>query len=709
VTSDRMNQVVHATTGDAVEIITTAIPRPGPTEVLVATSISVISPGTERSMTQLAQSSLIEKARARPDLVRQVFEKARSDGMRSTIDSVRTRLNDDILLGYSGAGTIAETDSLVRDLHVGQRVATAGAGFANHANYQVVPQNLVAAIPDGVGFDEAEFATIAAIAMHGFRLAEVGVGSRVLVVGLGLVGQLSCRIALAAGCDVFAVDLRSDAVPIAQAAGATATLDEGEATTRKIAAWSRNRGADAVLITAGAVGDSRIVRAVPPRCRERATVVAVGDIGLDLDRNEFFDRELTLKVARSYGPGRYDPTYESWGVDYPVGYVRWTEGRNLESVLDLMASGRLQVDDLVSHRFDIESAAKAYALLGQAESSSLGILLEYPTDKVKTSTLLRTPDSPPSVPAGRLNVGICGAGLFVRSTVIPSLRAAGVDRLAHIASSSGVTASRLAQREGIARSSAGLDRLIEDDTIDLVVIATPHQSHAEFTIAALEAGKHVYVEKPLAITDTELASVCACLENTDQQLHVGFNRRWSPMVKEAQRVFTSGTPLVVDYQVNAGPLSPGHWYADRREGGRLLGEVCHFIDTATALIDATPTAVTCTGPNSDANDSYMLLIAYENGSAATISYVADAFRAAPKERCEVRGGGHTVTIDNFQRLEIDGKRSKTSAGKGHVESLTEFAEALKTGRPNDVHDSVTTTHVALRALESLHTGTTVVV
>lgn len=700
-----MKQAVQANNGGPVVLVDSPIPVPAPTEILVRTEATVVSPGTERFVTNLAQSSLLAKAKARPDLVRQVVDKARKDGLRTTIEAVRTKLNDDLMLGYSGAGRVVEVGSLVRDFRVGQLVATAGGGYASHAHFQTVPHTLAAAVPEGVSAEHAAFATIASIALHGFRLADVAVGSKVVVVGLGLIGQLACRLAQSAGSDVAAIDLDPAAVAQAAEHGAMGLIEQGEATTRAILDWSRGRGADAVLIAAGAKGNSSIVRAVPPRCRDRATVVAIGDVGLDLDRNDFYHHELELKVARSYGPGRYDPSYEEWAVDYPVGYVRWTEGRNLEAVLDLIAAGRLDVSDLISHRYPIGEAAVAYEALQGKSERIVGIVFDYGTGAADPAPVVTA--APARRVGGRLGIGICGAGQFVRGMVIPSVRAADLGDIVHVSSSSGVTAARLASREEIARSSSGSDEILADPAVDLVVVATPHSSHGSLVAAALAAGKHVYAEKPLAVTDAELDAVVGALASSDGQLHVGFNRRWSPMVTHARSVLAGPGALTVTYRINAGSVAPDHWYADRREGGRLLGEVCHFIDTANALVDAEPVAVMAAGPNSDRCDSYGLLISYAEGSVAMINYAADGHKGTPKERCEILGRGHTIVIDDYRTLEVDGKTVKVERGKGHTQSLSAFAADLRSGRRHDPQPAITTTRLALRALQSLHEGRSV--
>ncbi len=412
------------------------VPRPtiGATDVLVQTQASLISPGTERAVTELAQSSLLAKARARPDLVRQVVKKARSEGFTQTARAVRTRLDDDIPLGYSAAGIAIEVGEAVTGVAPGQLVATAGAGKANHAEFQAVPGLLCAPVPDGVPPADAAFATIASIALHGLRLADVGPGAKVVVIGLGLLGQLSVRLAQAAGCDVAGIDVADFPVEKARASGAFALAESGDDTTKAILEWSRGRGADAVLLTAAGKSSAPALRA-PAICRDRAEVVVVGDVGLDLQRTPFYEKELSLRFARSYGPGRHERSYEDWAVDYPVGFVRWTEGRNLEAVLDLLAGGRLAVSDLVTHRFPITEAPSAYELIEARAEPYLGVALTYPAQSEPDRPIrIATPQ-----PSSGLGVGFIGAGAFASGVLVPAFRAAGFERLVTVASGSGLS------------------------------------------------------------------------------------------------------------------------------------------------------------------------------------------------------------------------------------------------------------------------------
>ncbi len=690
-----MKQVVQSAGGGPVAVVEAPAPLMNSVSVLVQTEATLISAGTERAVTKLAQSSLLEKAKARPDLVKQVISKVKTDGLKPTIAAVRSRLADDLALGYSGSGTIIEAGSAVRGLQIGDRVATGGGGFASHAEFQTVPWVLAAKLPDNVSFEQASFATVASVGLHGLRQADTRLGSKVLVVGLGLIGQLTARMAVASGCDVFGIDFDQRLIDMAAMHGVNGSIERGSDTTAAVIDWSRGRGADTVIITAGATGNSGIIKAVPDRCRDRATVVAVGDIGLDLNRNDFYMKELDLKLARSYGPGRYDRSYEDWGVDYPIGHVRWTEGRNLEAVIDLMSSARLAVDDLVTHRFDIAQAEKAYDVLDAKDAHPIGVVLTYSrTAKlertVRTSAPLRSTKPMPNAP----RVGILGAGNFVRGVIIPSLKEAGYGSVVHIASASGVSATRVAERESIPKASSDAYAVINDPDVDVLVVATPHSSHAEYVIAGLDAGKHVYCEKPLAISWEQLEAVEAAIERNDGRLYVGFNRRYSPMAVAARTSLESGSgPIHVTYRVNAGPLATSHWYSDRREGGRLLGEVCHFIDTCHYLAgDQEVTAVHSLTPGVDHHDTHHLLIGYEDGSTASILYCADSNPATPKELIEANGRGQTIVLDNFRQLTINGEKQKVDQGKGHQQGMRQL-RLLRTQ-----HDASVTTHAALSAL-----------
>jgi len=697
-----MQQVVQSVRSGALRVVDVPRPMVGATEVLVATSRSLLSSGTERAVRELASASLLGKAKARPDLVRQVVQRARADGVASTLRAVRNRLDEEMPLGYSAAGVVVEVGEAVEGIRPGQRVATGSAG---HAEYQVVPGQLAVAVPDGVDDADAAFATVASIALHGLRLADLGPGARVCIVGMGLLGQLAARLALAAGYEVAGIDVRGWTVERAADAGVFALRERGDDTTAAVLDWTRGRGVDAVLLTA-ATSSSDPARRSPSLCRDRAPIVVVGDVGLDLERTPFYEKELTLQFARSYGPGRYDRSYEEWGVDYPIGHVRWTEGRNLEAFLDLVAAGKLAVRDLVTHEFPIARAADAYALIESGSEPFLGVQLTYAERPSKDERVVAV--APRRV--GGEGVGLIGAGNFARMTLVPALKAAGFTRFPFVASASGLSARHLAERQGFERATSDVDAVLSSPDVDIVVIATPHDTHASLVVRALDAGKHVFCEKPLALSFEELDAVEAAWRRNPGQLMVGFNRRWSDSVRRVQEHFgTTGGPLVLTYRVNAGTLPPSHWYHDRRQGGRLLGEVCHFIDTCNAIVGTAPVNVYAVGSGDGAavtDEDVVVTLSYADGSLATITYGRAGHASTPKERVEVLGRGHSAVIDDYRALLLDSRVVKDLVvGKGHVEGLTAWCLALSgSGCPAD--SMFVSTDVTLRAAHRLCSSAT---
>lgn len=656
------------------------VPRPvaGPTEVLVRTVASVMSPGTEHAVTQLARASLLSKARARPDLVRKVVKKARIEGVANAARAVRSRLDQDLPLGYSACGIAMEVGEHVAGVAPGQLVATGGAGKANHAEYQAVPGLLCVPLPDGVPPADAAFATVASIALHGLRLAEVGPGAKVVVVGLGLMGQLAVRLAHSSGCDVAGIDVGEFQVDHATRSGAKGLKESGEDTTKAVIEWTRGRGADAVLVMA-ATSSSSVIARTPELCRDGAQVVVVGDVGLNLDRRPFYERELSLRFARSYGPGRYERSYEDWAVDYPPGLVRWTEGRNLEAVLDLLASGRLQVGDLVTHRFPIEQAASAYELVERRSEPFLGIAFTYPEAPSEDRPIVV--NAPKRATTSSPGVGFIGAGAFASTVLVPAFKHAGFQRFVSVASASGLSARRLAERAGFERAVSGADAVIDDPDVEVVVIATPHDTHAALAAQALRAGKHVFCEKPLALTMDELDDVEAAWRESGRVLFVGFNRRYSEAIRLVREHFAGGTgPLVITYRVNAGKLPESHWYHDRRQGGRLIGEVCHFIDTCSAIVgaDAVDVAAMASGRGETLLEQDLVAaLRYPDESLATISYASGGGSSGGKERIEVVGRGHAAVVAGFHDTILDGRKAGTSGtDRGHGAELKAFHHAV---------------------------------
>jgi predicted dehydrogenase/threonine dehydrogenase-like Zn-dependent dehydrogenase len=696
-----VKQVVQSVSNGDLRVVDVPQPDAGPTEVLVATRRSLLSAGTERAVRKLASASMLQKAKARPDLVRQVVAKARTDGVRSTVTAVRGRLDEDMPLGYSAAGVAIAVGSAVGDVRPGMRVATASAG---HAEYQVVPGLLAVPIPDSVSDEAAAFGAVAGIALQGLRQAAVGVGGTVAVVGLGLVGQLTVRLATAAGLTVVGIDLRDWTTQYAEDGGAVGLVENGSATTDQVRGLTRGRGVDAVLITAATPSSDPVLRATE-LTRDRGRIVVVGDVGLKLDRRPFYEQELDLRFARSYGPGRYDRSYEEWGVDYPIGHVRWTEGRNIEAYLDLLAQGRVSVEDLITHVFDIGDATKAYDTL-DADSRALAVQLSYSAEAVE--------DHRPVVlrPRGHVattTAGIIGAGNYAKATFLPALKQSGwAEDLRAITSAKGLTARHLAERYGIGLVMSGADDLLAIDDVHVVFVLSRHDSHADLVVKALDAGKHVFVEKPLAISRDELQRVEAAYARNDGHLVVGFNRRFSAMTERAKELFASGDgPITVSYRINAGRLPQSHWYKDRRQGGRIIGEVCHFIDLASWIIAQPVSSVYAVGSGrgeAGMEEDVTILLGYPDGSAATITYSTGAHASTPKESVEIVGRGHTVAIDDFRHLRIDGQHVRgVPTGKGHAEQLSELRTLLMSSGDVESHHAadVMATATALCVLEFL--------
>lgn len=734
-----MRQVARRLRDGRLELVDVPDPALAPGTVSVRVAASLISSGTERATLDVARKSLLAKARARPDQARQVIDRARKEGVRSTLEVVRQRLEELAPLGYSAAGTAIEVGAGVSGIRPGERIAIAGGGAANHAEIDIVPGLLCAPIPDGVSFEDASFATLGAIAMHGFRRADLQVGSRVTVVGLGLVGQLTARIALAAGCRVLGVDLSPRLLDLAAGAGAEVAPREGLDADSGWAGW-----ADAVLICASAPGSDDPVRLAATLAADRAPVVIVGDVGLDLPRGPYYDRELDLRLSRSYGPGRYDPAYEMHGHDYPRGYVRWTEGRNIESFLELVGAGKIDPGPLVTHRYPFDRAEEAFALLTDDHPGGgrpIGIVLDYggsnPTAGGVASE--RSDPTAPNVCEGAPYVsatyvrrdrgaaasawstpgtasprfGLIGAGKFASATLIPGLIAAGL-RPTAVASAGGLSAEDLRRRFEFAAAHSDPAELIAAGGIDLVAIATRHDSHAELAARALAAGIAVYVEKPLCLDAEGLATVREAQAATGAPLFVGFNRRHSPLAAELRKL---PGPKLMDCRVNAGRLPLDHWTNDPAVGGgRLLGEGCHFVDFLCDQAGGDPLRVSARGFRSDpalpllATDNFSLQIDFADGSAGTVAYAADAPTGPGKERFATSSPGAYAVIDDFRTASIWRGVKRTRLGgrsseKGWKQQYELIAAVLAgSAEPPPLDGYYLATLATLAAARSLSSG-----
>ncbi|MBE3074020.1 MAG: bi-domain-containing oxidoreductase [Actinobacteria bacterium] len=699
-----MKQVVQSIGDGTLRVVEVPNPTPSSTDVLVATRRSLLSSGTERAVRELASASLFQKAKARPDLVRQVLKKAKSDGLRTTVQAVRTRLDEDMPLGYSAAGVVISAGEAAPALAPGTRVATASAG---HAEIQVVPGLLALPIPDNVTDEAAAFGAVAAIALQGLRQADVAPGGTICVVGLGLVGQLTTRLALASGLDVIGVDLRDWTAELVTASGGLGLVEAGDDTTEAIRAHTRGRGVDAVLITASTQSSDPVMNSCG-RVRDRGRIVVVGDVGLQLARTPFYEKEIELRFARSYGPGRYDRSYEDFAVDYPIGHVRWTEGRNIEAFLDLVSRGRVTVDDLVTHVFPVDEADRAYETIG-ADPQALAVQFSYDLDPLARPERIVVTDRQGTEVRG---AGIIGAGNFAKVTFVPAMKQAGWTDLAAVTSSGGLSARHLAERHGVGVVASDVDDLLSIDEVGTVFVLSRHDSHAELTARALRAGKNVFVEKPLALTEEELSDIVDALSASKGHLWVGFNRRHSDAVRATIAALPNdGGPLVANYRVSAGRLPEAHWYKDRRQGGRLLGEVCHFVDVISWVVGSAPVRIVAMGGGVGETllqEDLVVTASYEDGSLATVTYAENGHGSTPKERLEILGRGHSVLIDDYKRLTIDGKDVKiTSGDKGHVRNLEIFRDVVagKVDGSADLRMSIESTATMLAAADSLTNGT----
>lgn len=671
------------------------VPHPRPNTALVHTAVSLVSAGTERMLVEFAEKSLVGKARSRPDLVRQVMDKARREGWLGTIESAFNRLDQPMPLGYSSAGTIAAVGEGLQGFHIGQRVACAGANYAVHAEYAIVPKNLLTPLPDEVDFESAAFTTLGAIAMHGFRLANVQLGERVAVIGLGLLGLLTVGLARAAGCSVLGIDLDPQRVALGTKVGAAAVLRDQAVEAAQ--SFSRGRGCDAILICADSTTNDPVELA-GQIARDRANVVAIGAVGLKIPRKVYFEKELSFVNSRSYGPGRYDPGYEEGGRDYPIGFVRWTEGRNLENFVELLASGKLDIRPLITHRFTIENAAAAYDLItGKSKEPFLGVLLTYPDATENTASLSHNSTIPTGVVTASgspVRIGVLGAGNFATAMMLPALKKVPGAALVGIASGSGLSANFAANKFGFRYAASTAQQILDDDSINTVAVLTRHNLHAGQVIAALKAGKHVFCEKPLALSENELEEIAKALDEmgdpSQPLLAVGFNRRFAPLAARLA-AFLKGRsePLYAHYRINAGYIPLSHWVHDLVQGGgRIIGEGCHFVDFLTFLVGAPPTAVSAKKlPDLGIynEDNVVLNFNFADGSIGVVSYLANGSKVFPKERVEVFCGGRVAVLNDFHSLELvkGGQRkmvrSRLRQDKGHVGEWLAFVKAIQTG------------------------------
>ena len=714
-----MKQVLQYNRAKSPTLVEVPTPQMKSKGLVVDNRASLISVGTERQMIELSQMSLLSKARKRPDLVRQVLDKVKTEGLATTYNKVMGRLNTPTPLGYSSAGVVTEVHSAVDRFAVGDRVACAGFGYACHAETIFVPGNLAVKIPENVTFEEASFVTLGAIALQGVRIADNKLGETVAVIGLGLLGQISCMLLSASGCRVIGIDIDQSKLKQAKTSGAIETFMSDSTTAGKLLDLTAGRGADSVIITA-ASSTSGPVELAGEICREKGKVIVVGAVKMDIPRKPFYEKELEILMSRSYGPGRYDPLYEEQNQDYPFGYVRWTENRNMEAFLNLISTGKINIKSLITHRFDTTEAKAAYELVsGNSTETILGVVLNYPeTNEEATSTKasLKTVTTTAAVSNGKVSVGFVGAGGFASGVLLPLVKSIEkYERLA-IMSGSGVSAANSAEMFGFERAVSTFDEMLKDNSINTLFIANRHNQHAECVTKAIQNNKAVFVEKPLCMNQQELADIIKAYNDKPVPLMVGFNRRFAPLVQKMKCLTAQlKYPVSMHYRINAGFIPENSWIQDEESGGgRIIGEVCHFVDLLSYLAGSAPIKVSADSlsmPDSRFrnDDNLQIMLRFANGSVGTINYVASGNKMMSKEYLEVIGGGIAMQMDDFRTLTIADSKGltidkKKSQDKGHKNMLIAWAEALTTQKSSpipfgEIINSTRTTFEIITALE----------
>ena len=686
--------------------------------LLVRVRRSLISLGTDRAVIALAKKTPLGKAQDRPDLARKVINKAMQEGWWSTYQVVRNLLASPIPLGYSCAGEVVAVGAKASEFKVGDLVACAGLNFANHAEIDYIPRNLAVKMPAGLSFESASFVALGAIAMQGTRLAEVNLGERVVVLGLGLVGQICAQLVRCAGATVIAMDPDVGKHELARQLGTHHVVACHEALMQTVRELTDGVGADSILVCA-ASKSSAILRDAAEAARLKGRVVVVGDVGMELERRPFFEKEIELVVSRSYGPGRYDPSYEERGIDYPPAYVRWTERRNMLSFLELVARGDVAVEPLITHSFPIEQAAAAYDIVtGKNKAPAIAIALTYEGPLEKPSQVVLKAPAAASRTSERVRLGVIGAGQFAQGVLLPAFKRQGV-AFQSFCTASGFTSRSVAERYGATACTSDPREVIHDPAVDAVVIATRHDQHAPLVLEALRAGKAVFTEKPLCIKPEELAELCAfAAEHGPPRLAVGFNRRFSPLARAAREFFANREePLSIAYRVNAGTFPPETWVFDPQVGGgRLIGEACHFVDMICFLAGALPNRIfaeriASPGEGAPNRDSVLMSLRLADGSVGTLHYLANGDPSLAKEYVEVFGAQRAALLDNYRSLSLFSgnrkrKRRLLNQQKGFAEETAAFVSAVRSGGPMPIpfEQLVAVTQATFLALESLSTG-----
>ncbi len=692
------------------ELLMLDVPAPAikPGGVLVRSMFSLVSSGTELMKIGESQLSLLGKARARPDQVKKVLQSVAQQGLMATYRKVEAQLDSFTPLGYSLVGEVIEVGEGADEFRVGQWVACAGNQFAFHAEVNWVPINLCVAVPSEVDPRHAAFTTVGSVAMQGFRQSEAVLGESAVVIGLGLVGQLLTQILLAAGVTVIGVDLSEERCRLAEAAGAHAAGSPAASDQLKaqVLEVSGGHGADHVFITAGGESNGPTELAVF-FARDRGRVIDIGKTRLDLPWKDYYEKELEVRFSRSYGPGRYDPIYEEGGIDYPIGYVRWTERRNMESFVGLLASKRINLTPLVSAVYPFAEAVGAYKRMGSGEERGVGVLFEYQENPRLERRIGGSQMSTTGTGDEKLALAVIGAGSYASSMLLPHLSKHEHVKLSDVVTTTALSAANAQRHFGFERHGTDLELVLADPTIGAVLIATRHASHAGLVSRALEAGKAVFVEKPLALDRRQLQDIRSAVAATgNDRLLVGFNRRYSPLLNQLKERWQALGPVQLRYTVNAGPLSAGSWYRDRTEGSRFAGEGGHFIDTASWWLGCDPVEVSAAATDDDI-DNLTTTMLYPDGSVAVVQYLTSGDPRYPKESIEVMGQGRVARFDNFRSFELwsSGKPEKGQAravDKGQERQLDQFVDAIRSGGPMPISfDSlVATTAATLGTMEA---------
>lgn len=702
-----MRQLVQNLKTGEIELVEVPVPTVSSNTVLIKSKYSLISVGTERMLVEFGKASLLEKVKKQPERVKEVLQKIKTDGLLSTLDVVMSKLDEPLPLGYSNVGVIIDVGKNVEGISIGDRVVSNGS----HAEVVSVSKNLVAKIPENVDDESAVFTVLGSIALEGIRLLNPTLGEYIAVVGLGLIGLLTVQLLIASGCKVLGIDIDKSRVKLAESFGAEGLLIEpGISPVEGALAFSKGRGVDGVIITASTKSNEPIEYSAD-MCRKRGRIVLVGVTRIDIPRDKFYKKELSFQVSCSYGPGRYDRLYEEKGIDYPFEYVRWTAKRNFEAVLEMMSMGKIDVKPLITHRFSFNDAVKAYDIV--LKEKPLGIILEY-NDKDYSFTNLvsisqRSSNYTPSNPC----IGFLGVGNFAKTILLPVLKKANA-RLKIIASSGGISGVHAGKKFGFEFATSDYNKVLEDEEVNTVFIATRHNSHASLVVKALEKGKNVFVEKPLALNINELRNIISAYNESNKILMVGFNRRFSPFTKRIKEIISNRKdPLCINIIVNAGTIPKDSWIHDPEVGGgRIIGEACHFIDLSRFIVGSKITevyAVTTKGHSGFDEDKMIINLKFEDGSIGVISYFANGNKTYPKERVEVFNEGRILVIDNFKSLIGYGIRCKLKSlkqDKGHEMEVKEFIDSISKGReaPIPFEELVEVTLASFSAVRSAILG-----